>query len=52
MFKNNLVIIKPKQDVLMEMKSQDMIEIKNREKNTYFNKIIGYNEKYIKNKIL
>jgi hypothetical protein len=52
MLKNNLVIIKPKEVVLIEMKSQDMFEIKNREKNTYFNKIIGYSEKYIKNKIL
>ena len=48
MFKNNLILIKPKQDVLIKMKHSDMNEIKNREKNTYLNKIIGYEKTILK----
>jgi len=42
---NNLVIVKPKQLVLSQLRQKDTLEIEKRVKNTYFNKIIGINIK-------
>ena len=39
---NNVIILKPKQLVLSQ---KDTLEIERREKNSYYNKIIGINEK-------
>lgn len=39
---NLLIIINPKREVYNITSMKDCIEIKNREKNTYLNKIIGY----------
>jgi hypothetical protein len=41
----NVVIVKPKQLVLSQLRQKDTLEIEQREKNTYFNKIIGINIK-------
>ena len=40
---NNLVIVNPKKLVLSQLRQKDTLEIEKREKNTYFNKIIGIN---------
>jgi hypothetical protein len=47
MLRNNLIILNPKRDVLDKTNNKNFFEIESREKNTYFNKIIGYKEKYI-----
>ncbi len=39
--KNNVVIVNPKQLVLSQSRQKDTLEIERREKNTYYNKIIG-----------
>jgi hypothetical protein len=45
---NNVVIVNPKQLVLSQLRQKDTLEIERREKNTYYNKIIGINtKKYI-----
>ena len=45
---NNVVIVNPKQLVLSQSRQKDTLEIERREKNTYYNKIIGINtKKYI-----
>jgi hypothetical protein len=41
---NNVVIVNPKQLVLSQLRQKDTLEIERREKNTYYNKIIGINE--------
>ena len=41
---NSVIIINPKQLVLSYSKQKDTLEIERREKNTYYNKIIGINE--------
>jgi hypothetical protein len=41
---NNVVIVNPKQLILSQMIQKDSLEIQRREKNSYFNKIIGINE--------
>ena len=38
---NNVVIVNPKQLVLSQSRQKDTLEIERREKNTYYNKIIG-----------
>ena len=38
---NNVVLINPKQLVLSQSRQKDTLEIERREKNTYYNKIIG-----------
>jgi hypothetical protein len=38
---NNVVIVNPKQLVLSHLRQKDTLEIERREKNTYYNKIIG-----------
>ena len=38
---NNVVIVNPKLLVLSQSKQKDTLEIERREKNTYYNKIIG-----------
>ena len=40
----NVVIVNPKQLVLSHLRQKDTLEIERREKNTYYNKIIGINE--------
>ena len=40
---NNIVIVNPKQLVLSQLRQKDTLEIERREKNTYYNKIIGIN---------
>jgi hypothetical protein len=42
--KNNVVIVNPKQLVLSQSRQKDTLEIERREKNTYYNKIIGINQ--------
>ncbi len=42
---NNLVIVNPKRLILNEKIQKDTLEIERREKNTYYNKIIGINNK-------
>ena len=42
---NNVVLINPKQLVLSQLRQKDTLEIERREKNTYYNKIIGINTK-------
>ena len=50
---NNVVIVNPKQLVLSQSRQKDTLEIERREKNTYYNKIIGINTKiYIYNQII
>jgi len=49
MLRNNLIVINPKLIILDKFKQNDYHEIKRKENNTYFIKIIGYNEKDIKN---
>ena len=45
---NNIIIVNPKQLVLSQSRQKDTLEIERREKNTYYNKIIGINtKKYI-----
>ena len=45
---NNVVIVNPKLLVLSQSRQKDTLEIERREKNTYYNKIIGINtKKYI-----
>ena len=39
----NIVIVNPKLLVLSQMNQKDSLEIERREKNTYYNKIIGIN---------
>lgn len=51
MLRNNLIVFNPKYVVLDKSNTGDQAEIKRRENNTYLIKIIGYNEKNIKNKI-
>ena len=41
-FSNNVVIVNPK---LLILTSNNTLEIERREKNTYYNKIIGYKMK-------
>jgi hypothetical protein len=41
---NNVVIVKPKLLVLSQSRQKDTLEIERREKNTYYNKIIGINQ--------
>ena len=41
---NNVVIVNPKQLVLSQSRQKDTLEIERREKNTYYNKIIGINQ--------
>lgn len=38
---NSVVIVNPKQLVLSQSRQKDTLEIERREKNTYYNKIIG-----------
>ena len=38
---NNVVIVNPKLLVLSQSRQKDTLEIERREKNTYYNKIIG-----------
>ena len=38
---NNVVIVNPKLLVLSQLRQKDTLEIERREKNTYYNKIIG-----------
>jgi hypothetical protein len=45
MLRNNLIILTLKREILNKTNNKDIIEIESREKNTYFNKIVGYNEK-------
>jgi|Laugresbdmm110sn_2_1035109.scaffolds.fasta_scaffold08434_4 hypothetical protein len=45
MLRNNLIILTLKREILDKTNNKDIIEIESREKNTYFNKIVGYNEK-------
>ena len=45
MFRNNLIVLNPKNLVLEKTKPRDLVEIKRKENNTYLVKIIGYNEK-------
>jgi len=52
MLRNNLIVFNPKYVILDKSNIADQAEIKRRENNTYLIKIIGYNEKIIKNKIL
>jgi len=40
MFKNNLLILKPKNLVFDNNNTKDSIDLRIREKNTYYNKII------------
>jgi hypothetical protein len=40
---NNVVIVNPKQLILSHFSQKDTLEIEQREKNTYYNKIIGIN---------
>ena len=50
---NNVVIVNPKQLVLSKLRQKDTLEIERREKNTYYNKIIGINTKiYIYNQLI
>jgi hypothetical protein len=42
---NNVVIVNPKQLILSHLTQKDTLEIEQREKNTYYNKIIGINTK-------
>jgi hypothetical protein len=42
---NNVVMVNPKQLVLSQLSQKDTLEIERREKNTYYNKIIGINNK-------
>ena len=44
MLRNNLIILSPKRETLDKTNNKNIVEIRNREKNTYFNKIIGYKE--------
>jgi phage head maturation protease len=44
MLRNNLIILNPKRETLDKTNNKNIVEIRNREKNTYFNKIIGYKE--------
>ena len=37
----NVIIVNPKQLVLSQSRQKDTLEIERREKNTYYNKIIG-----------
>jgi hypothetical protein len=39
----NVIIVNPKQLVLSQSRQKDTLEIERREKNTYYNKIIGIN---------
>ena len=39
----NVVIVNPKLLVLSQSRQKDTLEIERREKNTYYNKIIGIN---------
>jgi hypothetical protein len=41
---NNVVIVNPKKLVLSQFRQKDTLEIERREKNTYYNKIIGINQ--------
>ena len=41
---NNVVIVNPKLLVLSQSRQKDTLEIERREKNTYYNKIIGINQ--------
>jgi hypothetical protein len=41
----NVVIVNPNQLILSELRQKDTLEIERREKNTYYNKIIGINNK-------
>jgi hypothetical protein len=41
---NDVVIVKPKHLVLSQLRQKDTLEIERREKNTYYNKIIGINQ--------
>jgi hypothetical protein len=52
MLRNNLIVFNPKYITLDKLNTGDQAEIKRRENNTYLIKIIGYNEKILKNKIL
>jgi hypothetical protein len=49
MLRNNLIVINPKLIILDKLKQKDYDEMKRKENNTYLIKIIGYNEKDIKN---
>ena len=40
----NVVIVNPKLLVLSQSRQKDTLEIERREKNTYYNKIIGINQ--------
>jgi len=42
---NNVVMVNPKLLVLSQSRQIDTLEIERREKNTYYNKIIGINDK-------
>ena len=44
---NNLVIVNTKRLILNEKIQKDCLEIERREKNTYYNKIIGINNKLV-----
>jgi phage head maturation protease len=46
MLRNNLIILSPKRETLDKTNNKNIVEIRNREKNTYFNKIIGYKETF------
>ena len=49
----NVVIVNPKLLVLSQSRQKDTLEIERREKNTYYNKIIGINTKiYIYNQLI
>ena len=41
---NNIIIVNPKQLVLSQLRQKDTLEIERREKNSYYNKIIGINQ--------
>ena len=43
MLKNNLIVLNPNTSVLNLKNRNDKLEIENRKKYTYCNKIIGYN---------
>lgn len=49
---NNIVIVNPKLLILDQSSIKDSLEIERREKNTYFNKIIGINEIICINEII
>jgi hypothetical protein len=49
MFSNKIVVINPKLLILNYLKIHDKLEIESRQKNTYFDKIIGVGNNLKKN---